>query len=99
MGYLEHDGHEIDGNDLRSSVNILMIIRSTNHRTKNLINKAKPTKQPLTNPRQVNLPFLLLGILEWLVVAEAWFKVNERSNETVDLGKKMVPDIEQNISA
>jgi hypothetical protein len=75
-----------------------MIIHSTNHRTKNLINKAKPIKQPLTNPRQVNFPFPLLGMLEWLVVAEAWFKVDERSNETVDLGKKMVPDIKQNSS-
>jgi hypothetical protein len=46
----------------------------------------------------VKLPFLLLGMMEWLVVAEAWFKVNERSNETVDLGKKMVPDKEQNSS-
>jgi hypothetical protein len=75
-----------------------MLIRSTNHRTKNLINKAKPIKKLLTNPRQVNLLFLLLGMMEWLVVAEAWFKVNERSNETVDLGKKMLPDIEQNSS-
>jgi hypothetical protein len=55
-----------------------MLIRSTNHRAENLINKAKPFKQPLTNPGQVNLPFLLLGMMEWLVVAEAWFKVNER---------------------
>jgi hypothetical protein len=85
-------------NDLRTSVDNLILIRSANHRTKNLINKAKPIKQPLTNPRQVNLPFLLLGMVEWLVVAEAWFKVNEGSNETVDLGKKMVPDIEQNSS-
>jgi hypothetical protein len=76
----------------------LIIIHSTNHRTKNLINKAKPIKKSLTNPRQVNLPFPLLGMMEWLVVAETWFKVNERSNETVDLGKKMVPDIEQNSS-
>jgi hypothetical protein len=37
-------------------------------------------------------------MMEWLVVAEAWFKVNERKNETVDLGKKMVPDIEHNSS-
>jgi hypothetical protein len=69
-----------------------MLICSTNHRTKNLINKAKPIKQPLTNLGQVKLPFLLLGMIEWLVVAEAWFKVNERSNETVDLGK-LVPEI------
>jgi hypothetical protein len=27
-------------------------------------------------------------MMEWLVVAEAQFKVNERSHETVDLGKK-----------
>jgi hypothetical protein len=67
-------------------------------RTKNRINKAKPIKQPCTNPRQVNLPFLLLGMMEWLVVPEAWFKVNDISNETVDLGKKMVPNIEQNSS-
>jgi hypothetical protein len=33
----------------------------------------------------------------WLVLAEAWFKVNERSNETVDLGK-LAPEIEQRIS-
>jgi hypothetical protein len=46
----------------------------------------------------VNWPFFLLGLIEWLVVAEAWFKVNERSNETVDLGKKLVPDIEQKSS-
>jgi hypothetical protein len=33
--------------------------------------------------------------MEWFVVAEAWFKVNERrSNETVDLDK-LVPEIEQ----
>ena len=32
----------IDDNDLRTSVDKLMLIRSTNHRTKNLINKAKP---------------------------------------------------------
>jgi hypothetical protein len=32
--------------------------------------------------------------MEWLVVAEAWFKVNERSNETVDLDT-LVPEIEQ----
>ena len=76
-----------------TSVDKLMLIRSTNHRTENLINKAKPIKQPLTNPGQVNLPFLLLGMMEWLVVAEAWFKVNERSNETVDLGN-LVPEIE-----
>jgi hypothetical protein len=37
-------------------------------------------------------------MMEWLVVAAAWFKVNERTNETVDLDKKMVPDIEQNSS-
>jgi hypothetical protein len=50
----------------------MMIIHSTNHRTKNLINKANPIKQPLTNPRQVNLLFPLLGMMdEWLVVAEA----------------------------
>ena len=42
--------HKIDDNDLRTSVDKLMLIRSTNHRTKNLINKAKPIKQPLTNP-------------------------------------------------
>ena len=30
----------------------------------------------------------------WLVLAEAWFKVNKRSNETVDLGKR-APEIEQ----
>ena len=76
----------------------MIIIHSTNHRTKNLIDKAKPIKQPLTNPRQVNLPFPLLGMMEWLVVAEAWFKVNERSNETVDLGK-LVPEIEQRSSS
>jgi hypothetical protein len=70
-----------------------MLIRSTNHRTKKLINKAKPIKQPLTNPKQVNLPFLLLGMMECLVVVEAWFKVNERRNKTVDLGKKLVPDM------
>jgi hypothetical protein len=35
-------------------------------------------------------------MMEWLVVAEAWFKVNVRSNEAVDLGEKLVPDIEQN---
>ncbi len=73
----------------------MMIIHSTNHRTKNLINIAKPIKQPLSNTRQVNLLFPLLGMMEWLVVAEAQFKVNERSNETVGLGKKLVPDIEQ----
>jgi len=33
----------------------------------------------------------------WLVLAEAWFKVNERINETVDLGK-LAPEIEQRIS-
>jgi hypothetical protein len=71
-----------------------MRIYSTNHRSKNLINKAKPIKQPLTNPREVNLPFPRLGMMEWLVVAEAWFKVDERSNETVDLDK-LVPKIEQ----
>jgi hypothetical protein len=32
--------------------------------------------------------------MEWLVVAEAWFTVNERSNETVDIDK-LVPEIEQ----
>jgi hypothetical protein len=74
-----------------------MLIRSTNHRTEDLINKAKPIKQPLTNPSQVKLPFLLLGMVEYLVVAEAWFKVNERSNETVDLGK-LLPKIEQRSS-
>jgi hypothetical protein len=68
----------------------LILIRSTKHRTKNLNKKAKPIKQPLKNPRQVNLSFLLLGMMDWLAVAEAWFKVNERSNETVDLCKKMV---------
>jgi hypothetical protein len=41
--------------------------------------------------------FLLIGMMEWLV-AEGWFKVNERINETVDLGKKLLPDIEQNSS-
>ena len=73
-----------------------MIIHSTNHRSKNLINKAKLKKQPLTNhPRQVNLPFPLLGMIEWFDEAEAWFKVNERrSNETVD-PDKLVPEIEQ----
>jgi hypothetical protein len=76
-----------------------MIIYSTNHRSKNLINKdkAKPIKQPLTNPRQVDLPFPLLGMMEWLVVAEAWFKVDERRNKTLDLGK-LVPVIEQRSS-
>jgi hypothetical protein len=74
-----------------------MIIYSTKHRSKNLINKAKPITQPLTNPRQVNLPFPLLGMMEWLVVVEALFKVDERSNETVDLGK-LVPEIEQRSS-
>jgi hypothetical protein len=64
-----------------------------NHRTKNLINIAKPIKQPLTNPKQANLPFLLLGMMEWLVVAEVWFTVNERRYETVDLGKKLVSDM------
>jgi len=44
------------------------------------------------------LPFPLLGTIEWFVVAEAWFKVNERrSNETVDLDK-LVPEIEQRYS-
>jgi hypothetical protein len=46
----------------------------------------------------LNLPFPLLGTIEWFVVAEAWFKVNERrSNETVDLDK-LVPEIEQRYS-
>ena len=45
------------------------------------------------------MPFLLLGMMEWLVVAEAWFKVNERSNETVDLGNNLVPEIEQRSSS
>jgi hypothetical protein len=36
--------------------------------------------------------------MEWLVVAEAWFKVNKRSNETVDLGK-LVAEIEQRNSS
>jgi hypothetical protein len=36
-------------------------------------------------------------MIEWLVVAEDWFKVDERSNETVDLGK-LVPEIEQRSS-
>ena len=90
--------HKIDDNDLMTSVDKLMLIRSTNHRTKNLINKAKPIQQPLTNPGQVNLPFLLLGMMEWLVVTEAWFKVDERSNETVDLGN-LVPEIEQRSSS
>ncbi len=81
-------------------VDKLMLIRSTNHRTENLINKAnQPIQQPLTNPGQVNLPFLLLGMMEWLVVAEAWFKVNERSNETVDLGNSLVPEIERRSSS
>ncbi len=31
-------------------------------------------------------------------MAEAWFKVDERSNKTVNLGKKMALDIEQNSS-
>jgi len=84
----------MDDNDVTTSVYALMIIHSTNHRSKNLINKAKPTKQPLTNPRQVNLPFSLLGTMRWLVLAEAWFKVNERSDETVDLGK-LAPEKEQ----
>jgi hypothetical protein len=75
-----------------------MIIYSTNHRSKNLINKDKPIKQPFTNPRQVDLPFPLLGMMEWLVVVEAWFKVVERINETVDLGK-LVPEIEQRSSS
>jgi hypothetical protein len=74
-----------------------MIIHSTNYRSKNLINKAKPIKQPLTNPRQVNLLFPLLGMMELLVVAEAWFKWDERSNKTVDLGK-LVSEIEQRIA-
>jgi hypothetical protein len=30
----------------------------------------------------------------WLVLEEAWFKVNERSNETVDPGK-LAHEIEQ----
>jgi hypothetical protein len=38
-------------------------------------------------------------MMEWLVVAEAWFKVNERSNETVDLGNNLVPEIEQRSSS
>jgi hypothetical protein len=92
--------HKIDDNDLMTSVDKLMLIRSTNHRTENLINKAnQPIQQPLTNPGQVNLPFLLLGMMEWLVVAEAWFKVNERSNETVDLGNNLVPEIERRSSS
>jgi hypothetical protein len=37
-------------------------------------------------------------MMEWLAVAEAWFKANERSNKTVDLGKKLVSGIEQNSS-
>jgi hypothetical protein len=74
-----------------------MIIHSTNHRSKNLTNKAKPIKQPLTNPRQANLPFPLLAMMEWLGVAEAWFKVDEKSNKTVDLGK-LVPEIELRIA-
>jgi hypothetical protein len=78
-------------------IEILMIIHSTNHRTKNLINKAKLIKKPLTNPRQVNLLFPLLGMMEWLVVAEAWFNVDERSNETVDFDK-LVPQIKQRSS-
>ncbi len=44
------------------------------------------------------MPFLPLGMMEWLVVAEAWFKVNERSNETVDLGN-LGPEIEQRSSS
>ncbi len=43
------------------------------------------------------MPFPLLGMMDWLVVAEAWFKVDERNNETVDLGK-LVPEIEQRSS-
>ena len=83
-----------------TSADKLMLIRSTNHRTENLINKANQLiQQPLTNPGQVNLPFLLLGMMEWLVVAEAWFKVNERSNETVDLGNNLVPEIERRSSS
>jgi hypothetical protein len=87
----------MDDNNLTTSVYNLMIIHSSNYRSKNLINEAKPIKQPLTNPRQLNLPFPLLDMIEWLVVAEAWFKVDERSNETVDLGK-VVPVIEQRSS-
>jgi len=30
----------------------------------------------------------------WLALAEAWFKANERINETMDLGK-LAPEIEQ----
>ncbi len=45
------------------------------------------------------MPFLLLGMMEWLVVAEAWFKVNERGNETVDLGNNLVPEIERRSSS
>jgi hypothetical protein len=33
-------------------------------------------------------------MMEWLVVAEARFEVDERGNETVDLGK-LLPEIEQ----
>jgi hypothetical protein len=36
-------------------------------------------------------------MIEWLVLAETWFKVDERSNETVDLGK-LVPEVEQRIA-
>jgi hypothetical protein len=36
-------------------------------------------------------------MIKWLVVAETWFNVDERSNETVDLGK-LVSEIEQRSS-
>ena len=61
----------------------LMWIHSKNHRTENLIKKAKLLKQPLTSPSQVNLPNPLLGMLEWCVQGRSWFKVNERNHETV----------------
>ncbi len=42
----------------------------------------------------MNLPFPLLGTIEWFD-EPGWFKVNERrSNETVD-PDKLVPEIEQ----
>ena len=40
------------------------------------------------------MPFPLLGTIEWFDEAEAWFKVNERSDKTVDLGK-LAPEKEQ----
>jgi hypothetical protein len=77
----------------------LILIRSTNHRTEILINKAKPINNLSQILARWNcLPFILLGMMEWLVVAKAWFKVNERSIETVDLGN-LVPEIEQRSSS